>query len=167
MRLAPAILFLFALSVKAVTLAWTANAEDNIAGYNLYYGPASGSYTQVKFSGPETQIIVTDLPAITTYFALTAVNTLGEESLFSDEVVYTENSEIVVKLEWFTAQSPVVSWSHPATALCDVLEWSSDLRTWIPIDASFYHITVGETRVSISTARPMRYFRVRRPQVCS
>lgn len=76
----------FALAAT-ISLLWNPNPETNIAGYKLYYGTASGSYTSVINVSNVTAYTVTNLPASSRfYFALTAYNTLGQESPFSNEV---------------------------------------------------------------------------------
>jgi hypothetical protein len=70
-----------------VTLAWDANSEDDIAGYNVYYGRASGHYSRVETVGVPTATITVRGRA-TVYFAVTAFNSAGVESDFSEEVHY-------------------------------------------------------------------------------
>jgi hypothetical protein len=77
-----------------VTLAWSANPEPNIAGYRLYYGIASRIYTQHLDTGNSTTATVSSLlPGTTYFFATTAYNTLGVESIFSSELAYTTPSQ--------------------------------------------------------------------------
>src|ERR1017187_10086486 len=64
-----ALLSLFTLSAVAqtqcsVTLAWDSDSGDNIAGYNLYYGPGSLPYTNMIQVGDVTQATVTNLSQI-------------------------------------------------------------------------------------------------------
>ena len=90
-----AFLSLFTLSAVAqtqcsVTLAWDSDSGDNIAGYNLYYGPGSLTYTNMIQVGDVTQATVTNLcPGATYYFAITAVDASGTEAGYSGEIVYT------------------------------------------------------------------------------
>lgn len=75
-------------SPVSVTLAWDANSESNLAGYKLYYGTSSGSYSTCIDVGNRTSYTVNGLdPLLTYYFALTAYNTEGQESGYSGEVV--------------------------------------------------------------------------------
>jgi len=73
-------------AAQNVTLAWDANSETNLAGYKLYYGAASRAYTNVSNLGNVLSASVTLLEGSTYYFAVTAVNTLGVESDYSEEV---------------------------------------------------------------------------------
>jgi fibronectin type 3 domain-containing protein len=76
----------------SVTLAWDQSPSSTnyvIGSYNLYYGPASGVYTnRVSVLGvTNTTNMVTNLVrGATYYFAATAVATNGLESDYSNEV---------------------------------------------------------------------------------
>ena len=76
----------------SVTLTWsvpTANADEtaltDLAGYKVYYGTASESYTTPIDAGNVTTYTVTGLSTGTYYFAVTAYNSTGDESGFSNE----------------------------------------------------------------------------------
>lgn len=59
-------------------------------GYRVYYGPASGTYTNVVAVGNVTNAVVAGLTAGRKYyFAATSYNLLGLESEFSNEAVFT------------------------------------------------------------------------------
>ena len=69
-----------------VTLEWDANSEPNISGYNVYYGKSSGDYHVTLDVGNWTTVTVADLEDDETYyFAVTAYNTDGYESGYSNE----------------------------------------------------------------------------------
>ncbi len=73
-----------------VTLAWSSNTEPDLAGYKIYTGPSSGNYDNVHDVGNETNYTIQNLTEGQTYFiALTAYNTLNNESGYSESVVYT------------------------------------------------------------------------------
>ncbi|MEW6682011.1 MAG: fibronectin type III domain-containing protein [Nitrospirota bacterium] len=67
-------------------LSWDANTEPDLARYNVHYGTSSGSYTTVIPVGLVTSYTVTGLGPGTYYFAVTAENTAGGLSGFSNEV---------------------------------------------------------------------------------
>ena len=70
-----------------VQLTWDASPSTNVAGYNLYYGGASTTYTNMTSLGNVLTAKVTGLvPGATYYFAVTAVDSAGLESVFSNEV---------------------------------------------------------------------------------
>lgn len=75
---------------SSVTLGWNAVAGTDIAGYNLYYGRASRSYTTRVQAGNATSATASALTAgATYYFAVTAYDTSGLESDYSSEITYT------------------------------------------------------------------------------
>jgi hypothetical protein len=74
---------------QSVTLAWDANSESDLAGYKIYYGTSSRNYSTVVDVKKVTSYTVTGLGPGTWYFALTAYNTSGAESSFSNEVSKT------------------------------------------------------------------------------
>lgn len=78
---------------QSVTLAWDPNPESDIGGYIVYYGCASRNYTNAVNVGNVTTNTVRGLVDGATYFfAVTAYNTNGLESDFSDEVSYSSAS---------------------------------------------------------------------------
>lgn len=61
-----------------------------MTGYRAYYGPSSNTYIQAAGSGistgSSTSYVVTGLQSKTLYyFAVTAVDAAGNESIFSNE----------------------------------------------------------------------------------
>lgn len=79
-----------AATAAEVTLAWDPNADKNVAGYNLYYGSASRSYPHSTDVGNVTISTIEQLQeGRTYYFAVTAYDTGGNESAFSNEISYT------------------------------------------------------------------------------
>ena len=78
-----------ALAVQSATLNWDPSTDSNVAGYNIYYGTASHTYTNVIVLGNVTNTTVTGLIEGATYFfAATTYNASGVESGFSNEASY-------------------------------------------------------------------------------
>jgi fibronectin type 3 domain-containing protein len=74
-------------------LAWDPNSESDLAGYRLHIGTESRTYDRQIDVGNDTTYTVDELqPGQTYYFAVTAHNTAGAESDYSNEVDYTEPS---------------------------------------------------------------------------
>ena len=92
-RHVPAALLVLILSAPAfagdITLAWDANTEADLAGYKIYFGSASHTYGPPIVIGSQTTYTITGLAPGTYYFAVTAYNTAGLESSFSNEVSAT------------------------------------------------------------------------------
>jgi hypothetical protein len=89
-----------------VTLAWDPNPEPAVEGYRVYYGKASGFYTNVVDVGNRTDCVIQGLDTSTTYFfACTAYSATGDESNFSGEIVYsTEGTSSSSSGSWASAR---------------------------------------------------------------
>jgi Viral BACON domain/Fibronectin type III domain len=69
------------------TLTWDANAETDLAGYNIYMGTQPGMYGAPISVGNTTSYTVGNLTGGRTYyFSLTAIDSAGNESQHSSEV---------------------------------------------------------------------------------
>jgi hypothetical protein len=82
---------------SSITLHWTAPTTNtdgspltDLAGYRLYYGNSSGSYSHYIPLDTETTYTFTSLDNGTYYFVVTALNSLGVESNTSNQVSRTE-----------------------------------------------------------------------------
>ena len=70
-----------------INVSWNPNTEPDLAGYKLYHGTASGQYSEPVDVGNVTGHVMEITPehGATYYFALTAYDTSGNESGYSDE----------------------------------------------------------------------------------
>jgi hypothetical protein len=83
------VLFPSLLPAAQISLAWDPNNEPDLAGYKIYIGYQTRTYSWSIDAGKQTQGTVNNLVDGTAYyFALTAYNTQGLESGFSNEVTY-------------------------------------------------------------------------------
>jgi hypothetical protein len=82
----PSAFFRAAITSTSLTLEWNASTDPVVAGYNVYSGGASGTYTNMVNAGSATRAVVFGLiPATVYYFAATTYAASGMESSFSDE----------------------------------------------------------------------------------
>jgi endoglucanase len=90
-----ALVFIFVLAFAAfahaatssVSFAWNANTEPDLAGYRLWQGPAAtGPFTSVLTVGKVTTATLNGVVDGTHYFVLTAYDTVGNESGYSNSV---------------------------------------------------------------------------------
>jgi hypothetical protein len=96
---------------ESVKLRWQGNTEPDFSHYNVYYGPKSRSYGSPIPVGNLTSHEVGGLKGgVTYYFALTAVDTSGNESGFSDESAVKAASSSTVPIN-----NPTSSIQLPAT----------------------------------------------------
>lgn len=80
-------------AAQSVSLGWNASSSSGVTGYNVHYGLASGTYTQVSNAGNNLTATISSLTAGQTYFfAVTAYNGAGLESAPSNEVSYTASA---------------------------------------------------------------------------
>ena len=74
-------------------MAWQANREQDLAGYKIYVGTSSGSYTYAGspfMIGKSSSYTLNALPKGQTYFfAVSAFDTSGNDSGLSSEVSKT------------------------------------------------------------------------------
>src|SRR5436190_11481760 len=86
----------FAQNASDVILAWNPSPANGVVGYNLYSGTASQTYTNMVSVGNVTNTILTGLVTGKTYFfSVTAIDTAGLESPFSNEIGYSVPTNIV------------------------------------------------------------------------
>lgn len=86
-------------SFGALGLSWTSPElredgtvliNNEISGYRIYYGAASGDYqNQVDIDSGSNSAQISAIPSGTYYAVVTAVDVDGRESLYSSEVVIT------------------------------------------------------------------------------
>ena len=94
-----AIMFFAAAAAAAdVTLIWEANSEANIAGYKLHWGTVNKiPFTDKTDVGNATQHTITDLAEDTTYyFAVSAYDTEGGHSVYSNIVEYIVRPDRII-----------------------------------------------------------------------
>lgn len=77
-------------SIGNATLTWTVSVEPNLAGYKIYVGTNSGTYSFAGspfVTGKVTSYTISSLPkGQTYYFAISAYDQAGDESVLSAEV---------------------------------------------------------------------------------
>jgi len=122
-----------AKAVSSTPLAWNPNTDPSVAGYNVYYGGASRTYTNVINAGNSTNVMVDGLvEGKTYYFAVTAYTYGGVESDFSDEIVYIV-PEFVTLTPGATSSSPMQIRFPVAAGHSYELQESTDLVHWTTV----------------------------------
>lgn len=126
-------LLLFLLAVRAaaqdvnVTLTWDANAEPDLAGYCVYWGSASGAYTQSAEVTTNRATIALPRSQMA-YIAVTAINTGEAESAFSKELIYFAKAPGEIRIP-----NPPQNVRAPKELNSARVEKSTDLKHWVPI----------------------------------
>jgi hypothetical protein len=94
---------------SGVTLAWNPSTGPNVAGYHLYQGVASLTYTNEIDVGNVTNATVSGLTqGVTYYFAVSAYTAAGVESALTTEVSYTP------PVSTTNSSPPVIALTAPA-----------------------------------------------------
>ena len=74
---------------QGVVISWSSNTESDLAGYKVYYGGSSGIYYFSEDVGQSTEWILPELPdEDILYFAVTAYDSEGNESDYSEEALF-------------------------------------------------------------------------------
>jgi hypothetical protein len=78
-----------ASSALDITLAWSPSSDPAVIGYNLYFGPASHTYTNmIQVGGANLATISNLVRGAMYFFAATSYDARGLESDYSDEASY-------------------------------------------------------------------------------
>lgn len=150
---------LTASSKGAVTLAWDHSPDTNVIGYRIYYGPRSGNYTNSVSVGYVTEATLTELVAGSEYFfAATAYNATGDESVFSNETSYTPaESQVVLSMDVYVFR---VRWAC-VPLKTNILQVSTNLPVWFDTPGRYYRTNVETIMVLATNSTPHAFYRVR------
>jgi hypothetical protein len=112
---------------RTVTLAWEKNPEDDILGYRVHVGTVSGHYTTSLPVGnvPKHRFKIPDAPFV--YLAVTAVNSDGLESKFSQEIIVQRSVQVAVSSQFNRVIVDVKGLPHRTYVVVtspDLVNWS-------------------------------------------
>ncbi len=86
------LIFAGSISAQNMMITWDANPEADLSGYKVYYGPASRSYDTAVDVGSSLEFSFDNIGGPEElYVAVTAYDTAGNESDFSEELVININ----------------------------------------------------------------------------
>jgi hypothetical protein len=151
-----------ASAVQNVTLTWNPSTSPNVIGYDIYYGPACGTYTNKISVGNVTSATVPGLQeGACDFFVVTARDTSGLESLPSNEVSYNIPDRAILAINAIHLIGSPASITITAGGVTPpqwALESSPDLKTWTTVTEG----TNLQVNVSlVVTGTPARFFRLR------
>lgn len=144
-----------------VTLAWNGSTSTGVTGYRIHYGSASGTYTGSIAVG---NVMTTTVPGlasgVTYYFAVTALDTDGLESDFSNEASFLPGLQ-GTRISTSPTGEMVLTMKGLIGQQYDI-EASEDLKNWTIIST----ITLGdggtlEFSDPNAAAYPKRFYRTR------
>lgn len=118
----------------SLTLGWNASTSPGITGYRVYYGTASGNYTNSLTVANVTTATVSGLTAgVTYYFAVTDTDAAGLESPFSNQASYVQGLPGAQMQIQAGAGGPVTLTGTGTAGQTYNIQASPDLMTWTVI----------------------------------
>ncbi len=94
---------------ESYVLFWNSSTSPDVVGYNLYYGGATQTYTNMVAVANITNATISGLlPGAVYFFAATAVDSVGLESEFSNEISYQVPGGLPGPAQ------PLITWPTPA-----------------------------------------------------
>ena len=147
---------------QSVTLAWNRSTDPTVVGYNIYYGRASGLYTNMINAGNATNATISSLiPGITDYFAVTTYNSSGVQSPFSNEVSYTAPFLPGVQIRVTPVRHFILTVTGPIGHTYDI-QATQDFKTWTVIDTVTVGVSGSLDFIDTNTPRfSRRFYRTR------
>jgi hypothetical protein len=142
------------LAQSSLTLAWDPSSGSDVAGYNVYYGAASQTYTNTVSAGVATQATLTGMvPGTTYFFAVCAYDSLGLEGPLSTEFSYTVplvvTSRSPLQIRHGAKGQVLLSGGGQAGKLYNILA-SGNLTTWMVVGT-----TTADTNGMVAYAAPL------------
>lgn len=148
------ILLCLPAAAASVTLEWDANEESDLSGYRLYIGTEPGNYSTVTNVGNSTRATVPNLQDATTYyFVVTAYNTLGLESVPSNEVTFTTPPPVPNQPPQITVSEPGNGNTYLAPASLAIVGQATDADGTVQ-RVEFYS---GGQKLGESTVSPFSF----------
>lgn len=153
-------------SASTASLLWDPNTETNLAGYRVYIGVASRAYNTNIDVGNATNWPITNVATgVLHFFAVTAYDTEGLESDFSEEVSYTPGQtnsspeSASLTMVGFNTEGCARLLARGVPDKMYRLETSADLITWTPLE-TFVATATSVTLTDCTANQPQRYYRL-------
>ena len=154
------------LQAASITLGWSPSIDPAVVGYKIYYGVVSGVYINSIDVGNVTNVVITNLADnITYYFAATSYDSNGVESDFSNQIAVKTPSDPNAPTIIASPQNVNVSgqFSFDVSGNSNdvyVVQASTDLITWVPMQTNATPFTFVDTNVGQFTSRFYRVVNV-------
>lgn len=117
------------VGMPVASLSWNASQDPSVAGYAIYYGTNSGSYSMRIDAGTNTTDSITNLtPGTEYYFSVTSYNAAGIESTPSNQIAVTAPTLLQLEMS-----NPTAGATLGFIALAGhwyQLQVTSDLKNW-------------------------------------
>jgi len=131
-QLSVAVFLLGAITPTSLLLQWRANHESDLAGYKVYWGTESRKYKFVTNVGLDTSYTVSSLkPGYHYYISATSYDHTGNESQYSEEVVFYIEPPVASENSSFIAQC--YNYPNPFTPNLEVTRIRYVLELPLPV----------------------------------
>jgi hypothetical protein len=152
---------------QSVILGWQPSSDPNAVGYRIYYGTASGNYSNQVWVGNLTSVTIDGLAdGVTYYFAATTFNAQNQESGFSNEASYqvpaavTTNAVPAVQIQSAPAGQFMLTITGPARQSF-VIEATQDFKVWTVIGSVMISSNGSVDFTDINAMKfPQRFYRI-------
>jgi hypothetical protein len=136
------------LATQSVVLAWIPSNDTNVVSYRIYYGTVSLNYVSNVTVGNTNQVTISGLAGgVTYYFAATSIDNTGNESLFSNEAVYTVPSA-AAQLTALPGSAGGFSFSVSGVSGYQyVVQSSTNLIDWVSVQTNTVPFNFTDTNV--------------------
>lgn len=116
---------------ESVDLSWDSH-DTGAAGYLVYYGGSSHTYTNIVYAGPTNQIVISGLNFGTKYyFAAQAYDNAGKLSALSGEISFTAGSATL--LPTYVGNSQMRFSLEGTSGKQYIVLGSTNLVAWTPV----------------------------------
>jgi hypothetical protein len=146
-----------------VTLGWDTSPSTDVTGYRIYYGAGSGNYTNSIMVGNVTSNSIPGMViGATYYFTVVAYNSIGLESIFSNEIIYTVPGGLAKLQIAIAANKRAILTVTGKAAHTYEIQTTADLKTWTILGT----VTTGASGSANYTntnagSFPKRFYRTR------
>jgi hypothetical protein len=124
-----------------ITLAWDANTEPNLAGYQVSYGTQSGVYSTIVDVGNVTSRSFTLTSGVVYYFAVKAYNSASPR----------QYSPYSIEVPADLRTTPVVTWTPPASVVPGTVLGATQLNATANVAGTFVYSPAHGTVLTAGT----------------
>lgn len=137
-----------ALASQSVQLNWSPSSSPDVVGYNIYYGEASGDYTNEISVGNTTNVTISGLlDSATYYFAARTINSSGAESVYSIPTSYVVPTAAALFGKPVFSSNGISVTVKGIPGYIYVIQASTDLVNWISLETNLTPLLFTDTNL--------------------
>ncbi len=152
--------------LASVTFKWNRSSSVDVTGYRIYYGAMTRSYSNSVAVGNVTNTTVSSLTVGDTYyFTVVAFNASGQESAFSNEVLYIipgGTAQLQIRI---AANKQAILTVTGKTNHTYEIQATTDLKTWTVLGTVALGTSGSASYTNTNAGSfPKRFYRTRDTQ---